>query len=125
MRSWRQNFINHQRRYSHVLELPSGRFVLAEGLEGVVQAGFDCAEWDVQRISDILQGHVVYEAHEQRLALPYGSPLNDTGKRVRDFTLWMCVELNRLIMCYAMCRGCLAATRRGARFRSWSSVIMS
>lgn len=69
MRSWRQNFINHQRRYSHVLEIPSGRFVLAEGLEGVVQAGFDCAEWDVQGVGDFLQGHVVDKPHEQRLVL--------------------------------------------------------
>ncbi len=52
MRSWRQNFINHQRRYSHVLEIPSGRFVLTEGLEGVVQAGFGCAERDIQRVGD-------------------------------------------------------------------------
>lgn len=43
--------------------------MLADGFEGVVQAGFDCAERDVQCISSFLQGHVVDEAHEQRLAL--------------------------------------------------------
>ena len=56
-------------RCSSLIKVPPRVFILAEVLEGVVQAGFDCAEWDVQRISDILQGHVVYEAHEQRLAL--------------------------------------------------------
>ncbi len=41
-------------RYSHFIKVPPGVFMLAEGFEGVVQAGFDCAEWDVQNVGDFL-----------------------------------------------------------------------
>lgn len=43
--------------------------MLAEGIEGVVQAGFDCAQWDVQRVGDFLQRHFLDETYEQHVAM--------------------------------------------------------
>ena len=51
------------------LEELSGAFVLAQGLEGMVETGFDRAEGDVHRFGDLRQAKPVHKTEPQHLAL--------------------------------------------------------